>query len=48
MAEGIATRKVRNEKMSPAYTDWLATNMWWPHTKKPTSAMPRLEKATNR
>ena len=31
----------------PAYTDWLLTNMWWPQTKKPTSAMPRLENATN-
>jgi hypothetical protein len=27
MAVGMATKKVRKEKIRPAYTDWLLTNM---------------------
>src|SRR5919198_6322624 len=46
-ADGIATRKLRIEKISAAYTDWPATNMWWPHTRKPRTAMARLANATN-
>ena len=46
-AEGIATRKLSIENTRDAYTDWPATNMWWPHTRNPSTAMPRLEKATN-
>src|SRR6476660_6168536 len=45
-ADGIATRKLRIEKISAAYTDSPATNMWWPQTRKPSTAMPRLAKAT--
>src|SRR5262245_43831776 len=45
-AEGIATRKLRAEKMSAAYTDSPAMNMWWPQTRKPRTAMARLENAT--
>ena len=47
MADGIATRKLSSENAIAAYTDWLLTNMWWPHTRKPTTAIARLEKATN-
>src|SRR5437016_38136 len=46
-AEGMATRKLRIEKISAAYTDSPATNMWWPHTRNPSAAMARLAKATN-
>src|SRR5215216_4978005 len=46
-ADGIATRKLRIEKISAAYTDCPATNMWWPHTRNPSTAIPRLENATN-
>jgi hypothetical protein len=48
MADGIATRKLRNEKISPAYTDCPLTNIWCPHTRKPSRAIPRLEYATKR
>ena len=47
-ADGIATRKLRNEKISAAYTDCPATNMWWPQTRKPSTAIARLAKATKR
>src|SRR4029077_475713 len=46
-ADGIATRKLRIEKISAEYTDCPATNMWWPHTRNPRIAMPRLANATN-
>src|SRR5215216_8027923 len=46
-ADGMATRKLNIEKISYAYTDCPATNMWWPHTRKPSTAIPRLENATN-
>jgi len=48
MADGIATRKLRTEKIRAAYTDMPATNMWWPQTRKPNTAIAMLEKATNR
>ena len=47
MADGMATTKLRIEKISPAYTDWPATKMWWPHTRKPMIAIASDEKATN-
>jgi hypothetical protein len=47
-ADGTATRKDRIEKTSAAYGDWPLTNMWWPHTKKPRTAIAKLENATNR
>src|SRR2546421_10582021 len=47
-ADGIATRKLRIEYTSAAYTDSPATNMWWPHTRKPSTAIPRLANATKR
>src|SRR5271156_4643593 len=46
IAEGIATRKLNTEKISPAYTDWPVTNMWWPQTRKLMIAIARLENAT--
>src|SRR3954470_11906679 len=46
-ADGMATRKLRIEKIIAAYTDSPATNMWWPHTRKPSTAIARLAKATN-
>src|SRR5688572_9236384 len=46
MADGTATTKLRIEKTSAAYTDWPATNMWWPQTRNPSTAMPRLANAT--
>src|SRR5437016_6493215 len=45
-ADGMATRKLKNEKIIPAYGDWPLTNMWWPHTRNPRTAMPRLANAT--
>jgi len=45
-ADGIATAMLRNEKISPAYTDWLATNRWCPHTRKPRNAIAKLAAAT--
>src|ERR671936_2172310 len=46
-ADGIATRKLRIEKISAEYTDSPATNMWWPHTRNPSTAIARLARATN-
>ena len=34
IADGMATRKVRNEKIMVASSDWPLTNMWWPQTRK--------------
>src|ERR1051326_2109210 len=34
-ADGIATRKLRIEKIIAEYTDSPATNMWWPQTRNP-------------
>ena len=45
-ADGMATRKLSNEKTIAAYTDSLLTNMWWPQTRKPNTAIARLENAT--
>src|SRR5436305_1894902 len=46
-ADGMATRKLRMEKIIAEYTDSPATNMWWPQTRKPRTAIARLAKATN-
>src|SRR5579884_3994145 len=46
-ADGIATRKLRIEKIIAEYTDSPATNRWWPQTRKPSTAMARLANATN-
>ena len=46
MADGTATRKLSSEKMIPAYIDWLLTNMWWPQTRNPRTAMAMLDPAT--
>jgi len=40
---GTATMKLSSENTTPAYMDWPLTNMWWPHTRKPTRAIARLE-----
>src|SRR5215831_10130438 len=45
-ADGIATRKLRIEKIKAEYTDSPATNMWWPQTRNPSTAIPRLATAT--
>src|SRR5438445_12576228 len=45
-ADGIATRKLRMEKISAEYTDSPATNMWWPQTRNPRTAIAMLAKAT--
>ena len=47
IADGIATMNERIEKIIPAYTDWPATKMWCPHTKKPMMPIASYEKATN-
>src|SRR5215471_6170569 len=46
-AEGIATMKERIEKTIPAKIDCPDTNMWCPHTRKPSTAIPIEAKATN-
>src|SRR6187549_998951 len=45
IAEGIPTRKVRNEKIAPANCDWPLVNMWCPQTTKLTIAMATEENA---
>ena len=45
MAEGTATRKLSSENTMLAYIDWPVTNMWWPQTRNPSTAMARLETA---
>jgi len=39
MAEGIETSRVRKLKIRLAHSDWPETNMWWPQTRKPMTAM---------
>jgi hypothetical protein len=46
-AEGIATANVRNEKTIAEYGEMPATNRWCAHTRKPKTAIARLENATN-
>src|ERR1051325_778100 len=46
-ADGIDTRKLRIEKIIAEYTDSPATNMWWPQTRNPRTAIARLANATN-
>src|SRR5579863_4046570 len=46
--EGIATRNVSAENTTVASWLWPATNMWWPHTMKLTSASDTLEYAMAR
>ena len=45
IAVGTPTSMVMNENKMPAISDWPETNMWWPHTKKLTAAMPTEESA---
>jgi len=47
MAEGMATVMVRKEKMVPSMVDWPLGNMWCPHTRKPSTAISRLDAAMN-
>jgi hypothetical protein len=47
MPDGIATSIDRNEKMLADTSDSVLTNMWWPHTVNPSTAMAMLEKAMN-
>ena len=43
MAVNTPTSMDSTLKMPASRADWPDTNMWCPHTKKPTKAMPRLE-----
>ena len=45
--EGMATRKVRPLNTIVAYSLMPAVNMWWPHTRKPSSASEMELIATN-
>ena len=47
MPDGTATAMTRNEKTALAYMDWPDTNMWWPQTRKPITAIAIEEQATN-
>src|SRR3954465_8386580 len=47
IADGTATRKLNPEKMTAAYDEMPATNIWCAHTKKPIQAIPKLANATN-
>ena len=42
IAEGIATLNVRALKIMAVKADWPLTNMWWPHTRKPSRAIAML------
>ena len=46
IADGTASKNVTSENATPWYIDWLVTNMWCPHTKKPRNAIAREENAT--
>src|SRR5262245_4468968 len=46
-AEGTATAYVRIENTSAEYGEMPATKRWCAHTRKPNTAMARLENATN-
>jgi hypothetical protein len=43
MAEGMATRKVRKEKVYRARPLIPEVNIWWPQTKYPTKAMAMVD-----
>src|SRR5713226_3005058 len=47
IAEGTPMKNVRNEKISAAYTDIPATNIWCAQTRKPRTAIATLDRATN-
>ena len=36
------------EKTIPAYIDWPLTNMWWPQTRKPRTAIAIMAMAMKR
>ena len=46
-AEGIATEKVRAEKIMFISPDWPLVNMWWPQTKKLRRAIAIDDQAMN-
>src|SRR5688500_2134603 len=46
-ADGMATAKDRNENTIAEYGEMPATNRWCAHTRKPKTAIARLENATN-
>src|SRR5512140_74522 len=46
IAEGTATRKLRNENTSAAYSEMPATNIWCAQTRNPITAMAMLDIAT--
>src|SRR5215216_5718429 len=46
-ADGTATANVRNENTIAEYGEMPATNRWCAHTRKPNTAIARLENATN-
>ena len=45
IADGIATLKVRAEKIMFPRLDWPLVNMWWPQTRKPKAAIAIDERA---
>ncbi len=45
-ADGMATSMLRMEKIIAAYTEMPATNMWWAHTRNPSTAIATLANAT--
>ena len=47
IAEGMATKNVRNENSMVLYSLSAVVNMWCPHTRKPSTAMAMDEKAMN-
>src|SRR6185437_1431331 len=46
IAEGTATRKLRNENTRAEYSEIPATNMWCAQTRNPIAAMAILDAAT--
>ena len=46
IADGTATSIVMIENTRLRYSPCPARNMWWPHTRKPITAMPTLLQAT--
>src|SRR5450432_87210 len=46
MADGTATRNVRNENTTAAYVDCPVRNMWCAQTRNPITAIARLAAAT--
>src|ERR1051326_4392697 len=46
IADGTATKKLKNAKIIAEYIEMPATNMWCAHTRKPRNAIASEEYAT--